>query len=544
VKAKLTFTLVMASALIATACGGGGSTGDGSESAVESSVDTSGEASASTGGDSIRVAVTDPGLLIPGRQSVAFDFNMAVWTPLTFLQTDGTMEYLQAESIESDDAISWTVKLRDGWTFHDGTPVTAQSYVDSWNAVAYGPNAFENSGLLANIVGYEQVSPAEGEPVATEMSGLAVVDELTFTVDLVGPDGQFPLQVSQAQTAMFPMPASAFDDFAAYNLFPIGNGPFQMVDQYVETEPFAVTRYADFQGEVATVDSITFVPYTDAETAYTDVLAGNVDVASAPASKLTSAADDFGDRFYSFEAPGISFLGLPLWNEQYSDIRIRQAISMAIDRETISEVIYGGSLTPATAWTPPIEPGTPEGICGQYCDYDPEAAKALFDEAGGVEGGIEIYFPGGFGLDPLYEAISNQLRQNLGVESTVRASADFAEFLEARTSADIDGPFFSRWGALYPSQQATLRVFFIEGGGCANCIPLYTDEIAQAMAVADADLTGDGKAYADVQELIQADFPAPPLFFETYSYVTSEKVAELVTSAAGNPTFRSIILAE
>lgn len=493
---------------------------------------------------SIRVASTDPQLLIPGRQSVAFDVNMAVWAPLAFLQNDGTLDYVQAESIESDDAITWTITLRDGWTFQDGTPVTAQSYVDSWNAVAYGPNAFENSGQLANIKGFGDLNPAEGEPTTTEMSGLTVIDDLTFSVELVGPDGQFPQQLTQAQTAMFPMPESAFDDFDAYNTHPIGNGPFEIAEDYVENEPITVTAYADYKGEPSTVDEITFVPYTDSETAYLDVQAGNLDVAGVPASKLTQAGADFGDRLYSFEAPGISFLGLPLWNEAYDDIRVRQAISMAIDRDTIIKVIYGDTFAPATAWTPAIEPGTPTDICGEYCEYDPEAAKALLAEAGGFTGAMEIYYPGGSGLDPLYEAIANQLRQNLGIDATAKPSADWAEFLQNRTDANIQGPFFSRWGALYPSQQATLRVFFIEGGGCANCIPFYSSEVADAMAVADADVSGDGTAYADVQAIIQENFPAVPLFFETYSYVTSDRVANLVSSPVGNPTYRLIELSD
>ncbi|WOF21978.1 ABC transporter substrate-binding protein [Microbacterium betulae] len=519
---------VAVASLLLTACGAGGS------------ADDAGEA----GAEGIRVAVTDPGQLIPGRQTVAFDFNMAVWSPLTFIQNDGTMDYVAAESIESDDQRTWTVTLRDGFTFHDGTPVTAQDYVDAWNHVAYGPNAFENAGLLVGIEGYEDLNPAGGEPTATEMSGLTVNDDLSFTVALTVPDGQFPVQLSQAQTAFYPMPQSAYDDMDAYNRHPIGNGPFQMEGDYVEAEPITVTAYEDFTGDEPTVDEIEFVPYTDTATAYNDVLAGNIDVASVPANRLAQAPDDFGDRLYRFEAPGIAFLGLPLWDERYQDIRVRQAISMAIDRETINGVIYGGGNLPATAWTPAIEPGTPEGICGAYCEYDPEAATALLDEAGGFDGTIDILYPGGSGLDELYTAIANNLRQNLGVEAVATPSSDWAEFLERRTEADVSGPFFSRWGALYPSQQATLRVFFLEGGGCANCIPWYSDDVAAAMQAADADPSTDGSAYVAVQELIQAEFPAVPLFFETYSYVTSDRVADLVNSPVGNPTYKDIVLVD
>jgi len=520
-------------ALALTACSGG------DDDAADP--DTSG----GTGGG-IRVAVTDPVQLIPGRQTIAYDFSMAVWAPLTWVDDVGALSYVAAESVESDDATTWTITLQDGWTFHDGTPVTAQSYVDAWNAVAYGPNAWENSGQLANIVGYADLNPAEGEPATTEMSGLQVVDDTTFTVTLTGPDGQFPMQLSQAQTAFYPMPASAAADFDAYNAHPVGNGPFEVATDYAENEELTVTAYDDYRGPEPTVDEITFVPYADATTAYTDVQAGNVDVASVPAARMTQAAADFGDHLHTFEAAGISYLGLPLWDARYSDVRVRQAISMAIDRDTINDVIYGGLFTPATAFTPAVEAGTPEGICGEYCEYDPDAARALLEEAGGFDGTIDIFYPGGIGLDELYTAVANQLRQNLGVEAVATPSTDWAEFADKRTAGDVAGPFFSRWGALYPSQQNTLRAFFVDGGGCPNCVPFYEPEVADLIAAADAEVDADAAAdaYAAVQERILEDFPAPPLFFETYSYVTSDRVAELPTSAVGNPTYTQVVLAE
>ncbi len=127
------------------------SSGSGDDSASSSSDDGSIAA--------ISVAVTDPEILIPGRQSIAYDFDMAVWSSLTWVDDAGETTMLAAEQVESDDAITWTITLKDGWTFHDGTAVTAQSYVDSWNAVAYGPNAFENSGQLANVVATTTSTP-------------------------------------------------------------------------------------------------------------------------------------------------------------------------------------------------------------------------------------------------------------------------------------------------------------------------------------------------------------------------------------------------
>ncbi|WP_432512554.1 peptide ABC transporter substrate-binding protein [Kineococcus sp. SYSU DK001] len=511
-------------------------------SACSAGDDDSGGPGGSTA--SITVAVGTPDHLNPGRQTVAFDQAQALFTSLTAVDEDGELVMAAAESVESPDGTTWTVRLKQGWTFHDGTPVTAKNYVDAWNAVAYGPNAWENNGQMAAIAGYADLNPAEGEPVATTMSGLAVVDDTTFTVTLTAPDGQFPYQLSQGQTGFYPLPDTALADPDAFDARPVGNGPFRATGAWEPDQPLTLTAYPDYAGEEPTVDEITFQPYTDMTTAYTDVQAGNADVLFLPADKYTAAAADFGDRLHTFDAPGISYLGLPLDDPRYADVRVRQAISMAVDRDAVNRAVYGGLYEPATAWTPPAEAGTPEGICGRYCEFDPAAAKALLAQAGGFSGTMEVVYPGGVGLDTVYEAYANQLRQNLGLADVVaRPSSDWASFASARTAGEMTGPFFSRWGALYPSQQNTLRAFFTTTGGCAPCVAWKDPATEAAIAAADrqVDQAAAEQGYAAAQELVQAAFPAAPMFFETYSYVTSEDVAGL-PAANGSPILSKVEL--
>jgi ABC-type transport system substrate-binding protein len=522
--------LALTAALAVSACSSGGDDGNGGDG---------GDGSSAT---SLTVAVGEPDHLNPGRQTVAFDQAQSLFTPLTAIDENGDLVMAAAESVESSDATTWTITIRSGWTFHDGTPVTAKNYVDAWNAVAYGPNAWENNGQMAAIAGYADLNPAEGEPDTETMSGLAVVDDTTFTVTLTAADGQFPYQLSQAQTAFYPLPAAALTDPDAFDRMPIGNGPFEMTDAWEPDEALTVKAYPDYPGEKPTVEQITFQPYTDMTTAYTDVQAGNADVLFLPADKYTVAASDFGDRLHTFDAPGIAYLGLPLSDPRYADVRVRQAISMAIDRDAVDKAVYGGLYEPATAWTPSIEAGTPEGICGAFCEYDPDAAKALLAQAGGFEGTMEVVYPGGVGLDTVYEAYANQLRQNLGLADVVASpSSDWASFASARTAGEMAGPFFSRWGALYPSQQNTLRAFFTTTGGCAPCVQWKDPATEAAIAAADGqvDQAAAEAGYAAAQELIQAAFPAAPMFFETYSYVTSDKIAEL-PAANGSPILAQV----
>lgn len=517
-KARLLAAASAAMALVLTGCSAG-STDEASD----------------TASDPIRYAVEEPDSFVPGNQFGSYAILETLFSPLTEISEDGEIDYVAAESVESDDAKTWTITLREGWTFHDGTPVSAQDYVDTWNYAAYGPNAWVNGAQLANVVGYADLNPAEGEPTATELAGLTVVDERTFTVELVAADRQYPLQLTIGQTGLYPLPDGALEDLEGWEAAPVGNGPFRLVDGWSSTEPIEAVAYEDYAGDEPTIDAITFVPYLDTATAYTDALAGEVDIVAIAGSQVEQARTDFGEHVYELDAPGVDFLGFDLDDPRFADTRIRQAISMAIDRAAINDAVFGGSQVPATSLTAPSMPGDPEGICGEYCEYDPDAAKALLEEAGGIDGEIKVHFIANWGQEDLFEAIANQLRQNLGIESVVSApSADFAAFVDLVEQGSTEGPFRARWGALYPSQQNTLTAVYTAAGegnfGAGGYSDPEVDALLQAANAADT-LEESYDGYAAVQERILQDFPTVPLFGNRYLYVTSDRIAELHTNS-------------
>ena len=138
--------------------------------------------------------------LLPGNTALSFSELGIIFAPIVSFNDDGSLQYVQASSITgSNNSTDWTIKFRPGWTFQNGEPVTAQSYADGWNLTAYGPNAYVNSGELANIVGYDAVHPATGQPTAKTLSGVKVVDQETLQVSLTKPDSQFPLELSQVR---------------------------------------------------------------------------------------------------------------------------------------------------------------------------------------------------------------------------------------------------------------------------------------------------------------------------------------------------------
>ncbi|QTV80297.1 ABC transporter substrate-binding protein [Microbacterium sp. NIBRBAC000506063] len=500
-----------------------------------------------TAADPIRYAVEEPDSLVPGNHFGSYAILFSLFSPLTSLDSNGEISYLAAESVESDDAITWTITLREGWTFHNGEPVTAQDYVDTWNHAAYGPNGWVNGPQLAGVVGYADLNPGEGEPAAEELSGLTVIDERTFTVELGAADRQFPLQLTAGQTGLYPLPSEALEDVAAWEQNPVGNGPFQLTGTWSPNAPIETVAYEGYAGPAPSIDAVTFVPYLDTATAYTDTLAGQVDIVAIGGYQAGQARTDFGDHVYELDAPGVDFLGFNLDDPRFSDVRVRQAISMAIDREAINNAVFGGSQVPATSLTAPSMPGDPAGICGRYCEFDPEGAKALLEEAGGFEGGMEIHFIANWGQEDLFEAIANQIRQNLGISSVVAAPAsDFAAFVDRVSGGDVNGPFRARWGALYPSQQNTLMAVYTASGegnfGAGGYSDAEVDDLLRAANAADT-YEESYEGYRLAQERILEDFPTVPLFGNRYLYVTSDRIAELYT-VSGGVDLNRVVLAD
>ena len=525
---------IAATALVLTGCSAGGATTAGG-SVKDAATKSSGTLVYATG---------EPDHLTPGRQTVAFTQVMSLFEPLTYVDDKNKITYDQAKSVTSDDATNWTITIRKGWKFQDGTPVTAQTYVDAWNYTAYAPNAFENSGELAEIAGYSDLNPTSGTPATKTMSGLKVVNATTFTVKLDHADSQFPLQLSQAQTGFYPMPESAYADMAAYDKKPVGDGPYKMSQAWVANKEFTVKKWAGYAGKAPKIANVTFRSYASQDTAYTDVLAGNADVLYLPTDKMTSAKSDFGDRLKSFDAPGIDYIAFPLGNPKYQNKKLRQAISMSIDRSAVNKAIYGGLYTNATALTPPAMSGTPLGICGKYCTFNPKAAKKLLAQAGGFTGEMDIVYPGGDGLDSLFQAYANQIRQNLGITDVVaKPSTDWASYYSTLVDGSVAGPHFGHWGALYQSQQNTLRSLFTKAGGCYLCTSFSDPAVDTLLTKADeaSTQTAANAAYKEVQAKVLDEFPIVPTFFDKYSYVTSDRVKTLPASA-GSPVVQDITL--
>nr|WTB28493.1 ABC transporter substrate-binding protein [Streptomyces sp. NBC_00830] len=155
--------------------------------------------------------------------STGLQIASALWAPLTEIDPeDGQLRNVVADSITSKDAKTWTIKIKSGWTFTNGEKLTAKSFVDTWNYTAYAPHAFANNGVFQRVEGYEALNPAKGKPERDTLSGLKVVDDLTFQVKLKQAFSPYPTTLSYIGVAA--LPAEVLKDPEKYEHKPIGYG--------------------------------------------------------------------------------------------------------------------------------------------------------------------------------------------------------------------------------------------------------------------------------------------------------------------------------
>ena len=372
-RAPVWLGLVLTLALVAAACGG-----DGDDPSDTGPTGGTGETGTTTGG-TWSMSICEPESLIPqvNAETCGSQVLNGLFTALIQFDADDQLVMAVAESIESEDNTNWTVTLREGYTFHDGTPVTAQSFVDAWNWAAYAPNGAGNNYFMGpfgvNIVGYDELNPVEGDPTAEEMSGLVVVDDRTFTVELGAPFSEFPITLGY--NAFYPLPESFFADSEAFNDAPVGNGPYMMDGQWEHDVGINLIRYEDYAGTPGNADAVEFRIYANLDTSYRDVQAGNLDIGDVPSDQIEAGKAEFGDRFLEVPSSSFSYIGLPLYDPAFENPDVRKAFSMAIDREAIIEAIFFNTLVPADDFASPVVQGYREGACGEACTFDPKRRR-------------------------------------------------------------------------------------------------------------------------------------------------------------------------
>ncbi|MCT6873883.1 MAG: ABC transporter substrate-binding protein [Bifidobacterium sp.] len=454
----------------------------------------------------------------------------------------------------NEDNTQYTVTINDGWKFSDGTPVTAQSFTKAWSWASSIANKQLGSSFFANIKGYDDLQK-EGTPSDAQLSGLKVIDDKTFTVDLTSPSSTFPIQVGY--TAFAPLPESFYKDTKAFGEKPVTVGPYKF-QSWEHNKAIKVVKDPAYKGGIKVKNGgVEFRSYTDATAAYRDVQAGNLDVLDTlPASARKTFQTD--NTVQAINDPGsvIQMFTIPTYmkhfgQDQEGHLR-RQAISMAIDRPTIIKKVLSGTAKEVHDFTAPVIPGYSTSIKGSdVLKYNPSKAKELWAEANKIspwgEGDtFKIAYNADGAHKEIYDAVTNSIKNALGIQAAGNPLPTFSEFRSnVQNRKFTDSAFRSGWQPDYPSPESYLSSNFASSAANGNGsndgdyknpeFDELMDKAASAKSIDEAN-----KIYQQSEELLFRDLPAVPLYYQNSNGVAAKNIQGFSFTWKGVPAYYNI----
>ena len=454
----------------------------------------------------------------------------------------------------NEDNTQYTVTINDGWKFSDGTPVTAQSFTKAWSWASSIANKQLGSSFFANIKGYDDLQK-DGTPSDAQLSGLKVIDDKTFTVDLTSPSSTFPIQVGY--TAFAPLPESFYKDTKAFGEKPVTVGPYKF-KSWEHNKSIKLVKDPSYKGGVKVKNGgVEFRAYTDATAAYRDVQAGNLDVLDTlPASARKTFQTD--NTIQAINDPGsvIQMFTIPTYmkhfgQDQEGKLR-RQAISMSIDRPTIIKKVLSGTAKEVHDFTAPVIPGYSTSIKGSdVLKYNPSKAKELWAEANKIspwgEGDtFKIAYNADGAHKEIYDAVTNSIKNALGIQAAGNPLPTFSEFRSnVQNRKFTDSAFRSGWQPDYPSPESYLSSNFASSAANGNGSndgdyknPEFDDLMDKAASAKSIDEAN--KIYQQSEELLFRDLPAVPLYYQNSNGVAAKNIKGFSFNWKGVPAYYNI----
>jgi oligopeptide transport system substrate-binding protein len=478
-----------------------------------------------------------------------------LWTGLVTYPNDGSKPVnAVAESIDTTDSKVYTIKLKKGTKFHDGTEVKAKNFVDAWNWAAYSPHGAQSASFFSDIQGFKDVNTedpdADGpkkapEPKAKTMSGLEVVDDYTFKATLDAPFSIWPTKLGYS--AFMPLPDAFFATTPeAFGKKPIGNGPVKFVS-WQDDVAIKLTRFDDYTlaDKVTKIKDITVKHYQDNNAAYTDLQSGTLDfLQTIPTSALAGDKwkTDLGERGFTSTIPTTAFIAFPIYDKRYQNPDLRRAVSLAINRQELNDKIFSGTRKPATSWANPLTPGSKDGNC-TVCSYNADEAKAALAKAGGFQGEMVFYYNADAAHKEWMEAVAQSVKNTLGINARAEGVPTFAQFRQAVNAHQMKGPYRAAWQQDYPDVENWVGPLFVTGGSSND--GLYSSPQVDALykegqSAASADAAH--AKFAEAVAIVDRDVPSMPIYFYTQQSGISERLKPVQVTNVGELDLASVEL--
>lgn len=506
--------LLLGLALVAAACGDD----DGGDAAPE---DTSGDSSSSTteaedpaeitpGGELTFGTESDVASLEPGVAAQPSDkvITLGIFDPLMSFNEDNEFVPFLAETMEPNEAADqWSLKLREGVTFHDGTPLNADAVVKHFDRLKDPATACPCLDSVAIITSMEMPDGPEGLTVEFMLDA----PNVAFENLLAGSSGYI-----ESPTAV----AEMGDNFKTS---PVGTGPFKLAqftpgDRVVLEKNPDYWRQDDNGVQLPYLDKITFIPIPDTGQRLAALEAGDIDIFHTADSGTVAQAEEAGFNTQRISGSSSTIILMNQSKPPFDDVRARTALAKVINREVINERVYGGVRVPslsAFATDSPYYNGD-----ALLPDFDPEGAAELVEELGGLDFSL-VCIP-----TPEAEQAFQIVKQfgeqaGMSIELQTQEQGAFVNRIFSK-GGDYEAACFRNNHFVEPDQiRSGLKT------DDAGNLVFYSNErvdelLEEGRAVAEFE---ERKAiYDEIQEIISEEIPSIPLLYDLFGNVYTDAV--------------------
>ena len=429
---------------------------------------------------------------------------------------------LATEWSVSEDRLTWTFELREGVEFHDGTPCDAAAVAFSFERQRDPNHPFHQGEFVYWHDQFSVVQKVEAKGERTVVFTLErpfvpfLANLAMFTASIVSP-AQFEALKGQPES------------FAAR---PVGTGPFKLVE-WRRGEAVVLEAFDGYWGGRPSLDRLVFRTIPDNTSRVKLLQKGELDAIDGlnPAD-VTELAQSPGVKVVREPGMNTAYLALNNLEAPFDDVRVREAVALALDLGTVADKLYEGLAIPAANLVPPMIPGWHDGL--QPRGQDRERARALLAEAGHPEGfetrlwtmtNPRPYMPQ---PDKLAQYVKGALQQ-VGIKVTV-VPKEWASYLQEVQKGEHEMCFMGWIGDNGDADNFLYVLLDKENttpGAASNYSFYRSDEVHELLVAARAefDLAKRAGLYRKAQELIHRDVPMVPLVHNENKVALRERVS-------------------
>lgn len=433
-------------------------------------------------------------------------------------------ELLTAMPTVDADNVTYHFKLRDDVTFTNGQKLTAKDVKFTFERMLNPATKAQNGWVLEEIEGAEAMM----DGAATELSGLKVTGDYTFDIILKRPFGPFLTQLATPPTSIFPTEYTqqAGDNFQRA---PIGSGPFK-VAEWKPNELIVLERNPDyFEKGYPFLDKVEYRVIAEEATRWLEFEKGSFDESGIPNAEFGTATTS--GKWTVLESVPLNTYYIAMSLDHFPDKRVREAVSLAIDRDTILQAVLHGQGTVAKQF---VTPGIPGALTNPTpFKYDPQRAKDLLKEAGAEGITVESWQRGGDKVSDTNLAIQQMLKE-VGINYEVYI-ADSATYRETRATGEIPANY-GNWWADFPDPDNYLYTFFYSSSSKSMSVNYNDSAVDKILEDARglADQAARQKMYQDLeQRLVYDEFAIIPLFHLKEYSLTQKNVHGVLAHPTG-----------